>query len=30
MVLIDSEESTKRIIGYLMLVMTQVRQEEIP
>jgi GNAT superfamily N-acetyltransferase len=30
MVLIDSEESPKRIIGYHTLVMTQVKQEEIP
>lgn len=30
MVLIDSEESPKRIIGYHTLAMTQVKQEEIP
>ena len=30
MVLIDAEESSKRIIGYHTLVMTQVKQEEIP
>ena len=30
MVLIDPEESPKRIIGYHTLVMTQVKQEEIP
>ncbi len=30
MVLIDPEESHKRIIGYHTLVMTQVKQEEIP
>lgn len=30
MVLVDPEESPKRIIGYHTLVMTQVKQEEIP
>lgn len=30
MVLIDEKESAKRIVGYHTLVMTQVRQEEIP
>ena len=30
MVLIDPEESPKRIIGYHTLVMMQVKQEEIP
>lgn len=30
MVLIDVEESPKRIIGYHTLIMTQVKQEEIP
>jgi hypothetical protein len=30
MVLIDPKESPKRIIGYHTLVMTQVKQEEIP
>lgn len=30
MVLIDNQESPKKIVGYHTLVMTQVRQEEIP